>query len=204
MWGLFELLKLSFSSLIWGVLITILCLVLFFVLIKGWYRSAIYTPLSYLIGVILFLFLVFQCTMIVGGLKINSLSQEYYIQIESLVNRFYTSEDQVSIQASAQLVDKLIRENPILQYYIGGGKFSGYTAGQLPQAVVSTLQTFIRWYIIRRLLWCLFFVGIGAFVVIRSMAAVRTRQRQPYIGKRVPHPLRTPYTRGTRHTRKGF
>ena len=87
MWGLFELLKLSFSSLIWGVLITILCLVLFFVLIKGWYRSATYTPLSYLIGAVLFLFLSFQCTMIVGGLKINSLSQEYYIQVWSTVLR---------------------------------------------------------------------------------------------------------------------
>lgn len=203
MWGLFELLKLSFSSLIWGVLITILCLVLFFVLIKGWYRSATYTPLSYLIGAVLFLFLSFQCTMIVGGLKINSLSQEYYIQVESLVNRFYDADDPISTQASTQLVDKLIRENPILQYYIGGGEFSGYTARQLPQAVVSTLQTYIRWYIVRRLLWCLFFVGVGAFVVIRSMAMARRRPRS-YVGPRAPRPVRTPYSRGTGRARTGF
>lgn len=204
MWGLFELLKLSFSSLIWGVLITVLCLILFFVLIKGWYRSATYTPLSYLIGAILFLFLGFQCTMIVGGLKISSLSQEYTIQLESLVNRFYASSDEVSAKASTQLVDKLIRENPILQYYIGGGKFSGYTAEQLPQAVVNTLQTFIRWYIVRRLLWCLFFVGVGAFVVIRSMVAVRTRRHRPYVGPHASRPVRSPYMRGTGHTQKSF
>lgn len=203
MWGLFELLKLSFSSLIWGVLITILCLVLFFVLIKGWYRSATYTPLSYLIGTVLFLFLGFQCTMIVGGLKINSLSQEYYMQIETLVNHFYDADDSVSTQASTKLVDRLIRENPILQYYIGWGEFSGYTASQLPQAVVSTLQTYIRWYIVRRLLWCLFFVGVGAFVVIRSMAMARRRPHS-YGGPRASRPVRTPYCRGTGRTRKGF
>lgn len=203
MWGLFELLKLSFSSLIWGVLITILCLVLFFVLIKGWYRSATFTPLSYLIGAVLFLFLSFQSTMIVGGLKINSLSQEYYIQIESLVNHFYDADDSVSTQVSTKLVDKLIRENPILKYYIGWGEFSGYTASQLPQAVVSTLQTYIRWYIVRRLLWCLFFVGVGAFVVIRSMAIARRRPHS-YVGSRASRPVRTPYSRGTGRTRKGF
>lgn len=203
MWGLFELLKLSFSSLIWGVLITILCLVLFFVLIKGWYRSATFTPLSYLIGVVLFLFLGFQCTMIVGGLKINSLSQEYYIQVKTLVNHFYDADDSVSTQASTKLVDKLIRENPILQYYIGWGEFSGYTASQLPQAVVSTLQTYIRWYIVRRLLWCLFFVGVGVFVVIRSMAIARRRPHS-HVGPRASRPVRTPYSRGTGRTRKGF
>jgi len=204
MWGLFELLELSFSSLIWGVLITVLCLILFFVLIKGWYRSAMYTPLSYLIGAILFLFLGFQCTMIVGGLKISSLGQKYAIQLETLVDRLYSSSDEVSAQASTQLVDKLIRENPILQYYIGGGEFSGYTAEQLPQVVVSTLQTFIRWYIVRRLLWCLFFVGVGAFVVIRSMAAVRTHRHRSYVEPRASRSARSPYVRGIGHARKRF
>ena len=141
--------------------------------------------------------------MIVGGLKINSLSQEYYIQVESLVSRFYDADNPISTQVSTQLVDKLIRENPILQYYIGGGEFSGYTAQQLPQAVVSTLQTYIRWYIVRRLLWCLFFVGVGAFVVIRSMAMARRRPHS-YVGPRAPRPVCTPYSRGTGRARTGF
>lgn len=204
MWGLFELLKLSLSSLVYGVLITILCLILFFVLIKGWYRSSTYTPLSYLVCIILFLFLSFQCTMIVGGLKISSLSQEYATQLEMLVNRLYVSDEEVTPQASTYLIDKLINENPILQYYIGGGEFSGYTAKQLPQAVVDTLQTFIRWYILRRLLWCLFFVGIGAFLVIRSMEASRSHSSRSHVNTRTSHSARSSYSRRNQHVKKGF
>lgn len=205
MWGLFDLLKFSFSSFVWGVLITVLFLILFFVLIKGWYRSATYTPLSYVVGVILFLFLSFQCTMIIGGMRINSLSQEYVVQLESWLSHNYTSgRDEVSRQASTRLVDKLIRENPILQYYVGGGEFSGYTAEQLPRAFADTLQTFIRWYIVRRLLWCLFFVAVGAFVVIRSMAASRQSRRRSFAGTRASRPVRPPRSRGTGRVRRGF
>lgn len=204
MWGLFELLKFSFSSLIWGVLITILCLILFFVLIKGWYRSSTYTFFSYLIGVILFLFLSFQCTLIVGGLKINNLGQEYAIQLETLINHYYTSNDEVSIQASTQLIDKLIDENPILEYYISGGEFSGYTAEQLPQVIIDTLQTFIRWYIVRRLLWCLFFVGAGAFIVIRTMSVSRKSKYKSHVSTAYSRHGSTSHVTRDDYTQKGF
>lgn len=204
MWRLFELLQLSFSSLIYGALISILCLILFFVLIKGWYRNSTYTPLSYLVGIILFLLLSFQCTLIIGGIKISSLSQEYTIQLETFVNRFYASSDEVPPQASTYLVDKLINKNPVLQHYIGEEEFSGYTAKQLPQVVVSTIKTFIWWYILRRLLWSFFFIGIGVFLVIRSMTVSRRHCRRSHINTRIPHSVRSPYSRGTQHVKRGF
>ena len=170
MWGLFELLKFSFSSIFWGILITVVCMALFFFLIRGWYRNAVFTPISYVIGIILFLLLAFQCTMIVGAIKIIRISPYYEAQIQQMVNSHFPSDREVSKQESEQVIDWLVTEYPILQHYFDTGEFTGYTAQQLPTVMGAEIRSFLRFYILRRLLWCLGFVIVGAVLVIRSIA----------------------------------
>ena len=184
---LFEILRYSFSSVIWGVLIAIFCMALFVFLIKGWYKDATFSPVSYLVGAVLFLFLSFQCVLIVGSLKIISMTDDYEQQITALVQS-YSPEDEVSQAQASEVIDAIIDEFPILEYYIGGGEFSGYTASQLPAAIAQELRSFMRWYIFRRILWCLGFVAVGAFLVIRSLSQNYTnprRERIQYDRKRV-------------------
>jgi len=184
---LFEILRYSFSSVIWGVLIAIFCMALFVFLIKGWYKDATFSPVSYLVGAVLFLFLSFQCVLIVGSLKIISMTDEYEQQITALVQS-YSPEDEVSQAQASEVIDAIIDEFPILEYYIGGGEFSGFTASQLPAAIAQELRSFMRWYIFRRILWCLGFVAVGAFLVIRSLSKNYTnlrRERIQYDRKRV-------------------
>jgi len=184
---LFEILRYSFSSVIWGVLIAISCMALFVFLIKGWYKDATFSPVSYLVGAVLFLFLSFQCVLIVGSLKIISMTNEYEQQITALVQS-YSPEDEVSQAQASEVIDAIIDEFPILEYYIGGGEFSGFTASQLPAAIAQELRSFMRWYIFRRILWCLGFVAVGAFLVIRSLSKNYTnlrRERIQYDRKRV-------------------
>lgn len=170
MWGLFELLRFSFSSIIWGILITIICLILFFLLIRGWYKNAIFTPISYVIGFLLFLLLAFQCTMIAGAIKIINISPYYETQIQQLICSYFPSSQEVSQQESKQIIDWLTTKYPILQYYFNSGEFTGYTAQQLPMAIGEEIRSFLRFYIMRRLLWCLGFVIVGAVLVIRNIA----------------------------------
>ena len=177
---LFEILRYSFSSVIWGVLIAISCMALFVFLIKGWYKDATFSPVSYLVGAVLFLFLSFQCVLIVGSLKIISMTNEYEQQITALVQS-YSPEDEVSQAQASEVIDAIIDEFPILEYYIGGGEFSGYTASQLPAAIAQELRSFMRWYIFRRILWCLGFVAVGAFLVIRSLSKNYTNTRRERI-----------------------
>lgn len=184
---LFEILRYSFSSVIWGVLIAISCMALFVFLIKGWYKDATFSPVSYLVGAVLFLFLSFQCVLIVGSLKIISMTDDYEQQITALVQS-YSPEDEVSQAQASEVIDAIINEFPILEYYISGGEFSGYTASQLPAAIAQELRSFMRWYIFRRILWCLGFVTVGAFLVIRSLSKNYTntrRERIQYDRKRV-------------------
>lgn len=181
MWGLFELLRFSFSSIIWGILITAICLALFFFLIRGWYRNATFTPISYVIGFFLFLLLAFQCTMIVGAIKIINISPYYESQIQQMVSTYFPPSQEVTGQESEQVIDWLVTEYPILQHYFDTGEFTGYTAQQLPAVMGAEIRSFLRFYILRRLLWCLGFVIMGAVLVIRSISKKYEKKDIKYI-----------------------
>lgn len=181
MWGLFELLRFSFSSIIWGILITAICLALFFFLIRGWYRNATFTPISYVIGFFLFLLLAFQCTMIVGAIKIINISPYYESQIQQLVGTYFPPSQEITGQESEQVIDWLVTEYPILQHYFDTGEFTGYTAQQLPAVMGAEIRSFLRFYILRRLLWCLGFVIVGAVLVIRSISKKYEKKDIKYI-----------------------
>lgn len=181
MWGLFELLRFSFSSIIWGILITAICLALFFFLIRGWYRNATFTPISYVIGFFLFLLLAFQCTMIVGAIKIINISPYYESQIQQMVSTYFPPSQEVTGQESEQVIDWLVTEYPILRHYFDTGEFTGYTAQQLPAVMGAEIRSFLRFYILRRLLWCLGFVIMGAVLVIRSISKKYEKKDIRYI-----------------------
>ena len=173
---LFDILRYSFSSMIWGILIAVACMALFVFLIKGWYKDATFSPISYAVGATLFLFLSFQCILVVGSLKIISMTDEYEQRITSIVESAYSPSDMVSMPQASDVIDTIIDEFPILEYYIGGGEFSGFTAEQLPHAMADELRSFMRWYIFRRILWCLGFVFVGAICVIKSMSKTKNKK----------------------------
>ena len=194
MWALYDILNYSFSSIIWGLLIAIACMALFVFLIKGWYKDATFSPVSYIIGAILFIFLSFQCILIVGSLKIISMTDDYEQRITSIVESAYSPSDMVSMPQASDVIDTIIDEFPILEYYISGGEFSGYSASKLPHAIADELRSFMRWYIFRRLLWCLGFVIVGAICVIKSLS----KNYQGIRRQRVQHDRR----RVSRRTRR--
>lgn len=156
--------------MLWGILIALVCMALFVFLIKGWYKDATFSPVSYVVGALLFLLLSFQCVLVVGSLKIIDMSDEYENRISAIVDNVFSPSDEVSLAQASDVIETIIDEFPILQYYIGGGEFSGYTARDLPHAIALELQSFMRWYIFRRILWCLGFVAVGAFCVIKSLS----------------------------------
>ena len=178
MWALVDILRYSFSSVIWGILIAVVCMALFVFLIKGWYKDATFSPISYIIGGVIFLFLSFQCILIVGSLKIIDTTDYYETEISRIVDSAYDAADEVTMGQADDIIQVIIDRFPLLQYYISGGEFSGFTAKELPHAMADELRSFMRWYIFRRILWCLGFVIVGAVCVIRSLSRSSTPLRQ--------------------------
>ena len=175
---LFDILRYSMSSIFWGILIAIALMGLFVFLIKGWYKNALFTPASYLVGGVIFLLLSFQCTFIVGALKIISTTDHYESEVESLMDQYYKPYQEVTEEGANQAIQQLIDEYPLLEHYISGGEFTGWNADQLPHAIASELRSFMRSYIVRRLLWSLGFVVVGAVVVIKTMDLERNLGRR--------------------------
>ena len=175
---LWNIIQFSFSSLIWGILIALLCMALFVFIIKGWWKNALFTVWSYLIGAILFIFLVFQCTMIVGSLKIIDTCEEYEVFFRQVVDSAYEGWEEVTKEDSDIIIKKTIAEYPLLEYYIGGGDFRGFNAKQLPAAMADELRSFMWAYIVRRLLWCLGLVLVAGVLGIKTLNQYNQSQRQ--------------------------
>ena len=114
------------------------------------------------------------------------MTDEYEQRITSLIDSVYSPTDEVSMSQASDVINTIIDEFPILEYYIGGGEFTGFTASQLPHAMADELRSFMRWYIFRRILWCLGFVVVGAICVIKSL----TKNYQGIREQRVQHDRR--------------
>lgn len=166
---LWNIIKYSISSLFGGVLTAIVCLALFFFIIKGWWKDAMFSVWSYFIGAILFLLLSFQCTMIIGSLKIIDTADEYKAYFTEIVDNAYEGWEQVPDDVAEVVIDKAIEECPLLEHYIGGGEFTGFSAKELPTAITEELRSFMKAYIVRRLLWCLGFTLIAGILGIMTL-----------------------------------
>lgn len=166
---LWNIIQYSISSLLGGVLTAIVCLALFVFIIKGWWKDAMFSIWSYIIGVVLFLLLSFQCTMIVGSLKIIDTMDEYKAYFTEIVDNAYEGWEQVPADVAEAVIDKAIEECPLLEHYIGGGEFTGFSAKELPTAMTEELRSFMKAYIVRRLLWCLGFVLVAVALGIMTL-----------------------------------
>lgn len=166
---LWNIIQYSIGSLVWGVLIAVLCMALFVFIIKGWWKDAMFSIWSYIIGFVLFVLLAFQCTMIVGSLKIIDTTDTYEAYFNEIVDNIYEGWEEVPTEQADIIIKKAIAEYPLLEYYIGGGDFSGFNAKQLPGAIAEELRSFMRAYITRRLLWCLGFVLVAGVLGIKTL-----------------------------------
>lgn len=201
----FEIIEFSAGSLVWGILIGLACIVLFFLLIKGWYKHAEASPATYVCGFVLFILLSIQCTMIAGAIKIINTTDYYEEQLTRIVeeskpttamdrgkdilgnlmsmylgsNPLGSSEDrEVSRAESEKIVDQLVDEYPILKNYFDYGYFEGYSVKDLPHAMAETIVSYLKEFILYRLLWCLGFVLVGAFIVIKTMQIGYSMERR--------------------------
>lgn len=111
----------SAGSLIWGLLISLSCMALFVFIITSWWKDALFTVWSYLIGALLFLLLAVQCTLIVGSLKVMDTVGEYEVLLTGIVDNLYEGSEEVSVLASDEVIKQSIDRFPLLGYYVGGG-----------------------------------------------------------------------------------
>lgn len=167
---LWAILKYSIGSLLYGGLITILFIALFIFLIKGWYKDAVFKPVSYVVLAILSLIILYNSVIICGALAMKSDLDSIRGFIENIIA--YTGIDLDGIVDSASgsdVVRQLVSAHPILNYYADSGEFYGMTFSELPAAICDTLNSYLNGVIVEHLLWSLGFVVVAAVIVIKTM-----------------------------------
>ncbi len=166
--ALFNILTNSVGSLFLGLLITFLGMALMFYIIKSWYKNSEFTPLSFIIGGVLFLILAFHAIIICGAMTIKS----YGDDMEALVGGYVEnlSDDTVLSQADTQaILDRMRDDLPLVGHYADYANFSGHTPLDIAESMNDEMQHFMNEYIVKHLLWTLFFIIVGAFCIIKTM-----------------------------------
>lgn len=177
------ILKYSIGSLLYGGLITVLFLALFIFLIKGWYKDAVFKPISFAILGILALIILWNSTIICGALAMKSDISSIYDLIENRIDSLGLSPTTTVDEAlSNEIFQEVVERHPILKYYANYCDFSGWSVRQLPMEMCNTLKDYLNNVILKALLWSLGFVAVGAFIVIKTMGR-RTVNRYSRSGR---------------------
>ncbi len=164
------ILKYSIGSLIYGGLITVVFLALFIFLIKGWYKDAVFKPISFVVLGILAIVILWNSTIICGALSIKSDISSTQAMIENTIRSYGLDNSAVvdKIQSN-EIFRDVANQHPILGYYADNCDFSGWSIAQLPTVMCNTLKDYLNKIILKALLWSLGFVVVGAIVVIKTM-----------------------------------
>lgn len=157
------------GSIFCGILLTVVCMLLMFLLVKSWWKDAMLTPATYVVGVILFLFLSFQSVLLCGAFTIKSYCDDVEMTIDKMVEDLpadlvFTRKD------SQDILDRVSEDYPLMGYYVNLADFRGHTPVDIAKSMTDELNSFMNKFILRRLGWSLLFVIIGAFIAIKTIS----------------------------------
>lgn len=93
------------------------CMALFFLLIKGWWKDAVMSLSTYIVGGILGILLMFQCTLICGSLAIMHKANQFEALATEAVEQMVTSGkatlNEIVDQAETQeVMNEIVRNHP--------------------------------------------------------------------------------------------
>lgn len=83
---IFELIKFSFGSFIWGLLMAIVIMALFFVLLSVICSNSRFSPLTYIACGVLGLLITSQCILICGGFKVLGYVDDIRVEVTELID----------------------------------------------------------------------------------------------------------------------
>lgn len=177
MGALYNILMYSIGSLLLGVLLTIVGIVLMFILIRSWWRNCTFTPMSFVVGGILFFFLAFQSILLCGAVTIKSYCNDVENAINTMVDDL-PEDIQFSTEDSQVILDNISQEWPLVGYYVNLADFQGHTPDTIAEAMADELRSYMNWFILRRVGWSLLFVIVGAVIVIKTITIHNNRLRR--------------------------
>lgn len=173
-----------------GILITIAGVSLMFFLVKSWRRDGGFTPQSLIVDIILFFLLSFQTILLCGAVTIKSYCDDVELTVNNMVSDIQP-DTLFSQQDSQRILEQISREWPLVGYYVNLADFHGHTPATIGKAMADELRSYMNWFILRRVCWCLLFVVAGTFAVVKTMGKGSGKKQRAQ--KRAPSTMRRIY-----------
>ena len=163
-----DVLQYAFGSMLLGVFITIIGVGLLFYLVKSFYPKYTFTPITYIVGAILFILLSYHSILICGAFKIKGMTDDIGESITEYI-QYYNTDYYFTQKDTQDIIDALNEEYPLFACYVGSGDFTNHTPSTIVQSMVDEIHDFMNIFILKHLGWCVAFIAIGTFIVIKTM-----------------------------------
>lgn len=192
--------KYATGSLLSGFLIAVSFLVLFFFIIRGWRKDAVFQPISFIVLGILCIIVFVNSTIICGAISIKNEVDDVQAFAESTIQQLRISTDSVvNVAESEEVVADVINKYPVIKNYIGSSEYAGLTASTLPGAICDTFRDYLNNVIWKILVVSIIVIALLTVIIIKTLTFPSKRGgRTP---KSLSSPRRTPPTRVSRARR---
>ena len=173
-----NILTYSVGSFIWGILIALACTGLILFIIKAINQDSYFTPLSYIIALILCVILAYNCTIICSAISMKSDIGFVEGIITQIVQISIASYDSAADQeVTNEILQTVLRENPILYHSIGLSNFEGIKLSELPHLLANNFYDYLNSLIWEKVLWSLLFIVVGIVLTIVTLGRTGNSNR---------------------------
>jgi len=164
----FELFSTAFMCIFYGVVITAAIMAILFFALRQFNRGIVESIPFYATGVVLFVLLVIQISMMVGAIEAKGYVDGMEIYIGQLVDGM---SGVVSTSESQEILDEVVSQNHLIGLFFDTCDFAGTDVANLPHAMAEVFRDGLNSYIWHRFWWAL--CGTLVAVVIAICARKR-------------------------------
>ncbi len=159
----FSLFSTALSSVFYGFIITFAVMAILYAILKALSNGIVQTAVFFYTGVILFMLLVVQFSLLVGAIEAKDAADAAEVYLRQVVE---DKQGTVSIQESQQAMDAVTSNFPIIGSFLNIVDFSGHDVSDLPEVMHETMTEFFSSYIWHRVWWILGFIAVACVVVV--------------------------------------
>lgn len=153
------------SNIWWGITTAIVVVaILYFIMYALLRGRRSFSPFSYLIAILLLPLLAFQCYLLFGAISVKHTCSEVTEWIDAFVpepspGNVVSREDLNNV--TSQLVDAF----PIVSKLVDADDIAHSGEESLGEAVTRKINTYLNWYIVRRVAWCIGGIVFGCVAI---------------------------------------
>ena len=172
--GFFSLFSTALSSVFYGFIITFAVMAILYAILKALSNGIVQTAVFFYTGVILFMLLVVQFSLLMGAIEAKDAADAAEVYLRQVVE---DKQGTVSIQESQQAMDAVTSNFPIIGSFLKIVDCSGHDVSDLPEVMHETMTEFFSSYIWHRVWWILGFIAVACVIVIMFAPARKSRTR---------------------------